>query len=183
MLQTASMIALYRVLRSHGETTEQISELAYQIAEVWLNRYPRLVRKLIGRMYMSRWWRRRMRKRALASRARRYAGDFVYRVVEGDRQEFEWGINYLECGIVKFCHTQGVDEFTSYICRIDHLLFPAIGITLHRLGTLAQGCAYCDFRFSQGCYASTLTSSAVQTQPKPEGDDLPAERMRKEPRS
>jgi hypothetical protein len=50
---------------------------------------------------------------------------------------------------VKFFHEQGADEFTPYMCFIDFLMFPAMGIALEREGTIAQGCGRCDFRFRE----------------------------------
>jgi hypothetical protein len=161
LIRTASIVALYRVLQRRGACIEQTGELVSQMAELWVRRYPAVVRKLIGRLYMSRWWRRRMCKQALASQSHRYRGDFVYEVVEGDGTEFDWGIDYLECGIVKFCHVQGADELAPYLCRMDELLFPALGITLQRRGTLAQGCPRCDFRFRCGGQASTPLSTGA----------------------
>jgi hypothetical protein len=71
----------------------------------------------------------------------------VYEVVAGERPDQAWGINYLECGVVKFFHAQGADDFAPYMCLIDFLMFPAMGVTLERQGTLANGCTHCDFRF------------------------------------
>jgi hypothetical protein len=70
--------------------------------------------------------------------------------VEGDGVRFEWGMDYTECGIVKFLHSQGADEFTPYLCLTDYALFGALGIELKRTMTLAEGCEKCDFRFRKG---------------------------------
>jgi hypothetical protein len=108
---------------------------------------PLLLRRLLGKLYMSRLWRARTERKALASQTGVYPGNFVFEVVPGDRPGIEWGINYKECGVVKFFHAQAADEFTPYMCFIDFMMFPAMGITLEREGTIAQGCTHCDFRF------------------------------------
>jgi len=146
--QMSSFLALYRVLKRHGRDVNEISDLVYEMAQAYVESYPRLARHLIGRFYMSRFNQRRQRQRALKSQERQFPGDFVVEVVEGDaKDDFAWGINYLECGVVKFFAEQDAEEFTPAMCRIDYLMFPALGIELKRTGTIAQGCSHCDFRF------------------------------------
>ena len=149
MIQSASLLALYRVLKRHGQSADEIGAVVHRMAEGWVGRYPRLVRSLLGRLYLSRFWRARTRRKAQASQARRYPGEFVYEVVEGG-PDFEWGVNYLECGVVKFFQAQDAEALTPHMCVLDYLLFPSIGIDLQRTGTLAQGCTHCDFRFRRG---------------------------------
>jgi hypothetical protein len=47
------------------------------------------------------------------------------------------------------------------MCRIDFLMFPALGITLKRSGTGAQGCDHCDFRFKWGGSAAKVKSTGL----------------------
>lgn len=145
--QMTSLLALYRVLKARGVPVEEIGALVQQMVTAHIESFPSLARQMIGRFYMSRFWRKSTRKRALESQQRQYEGNFVYEVVEGDGEGFEWGVNYLECGVVKFFHQQAADEFTPYMCLIDYLVFPAMGVDLQRQGTIANGCTHCDFRF------------------------------------
>ena len=146
--QMTSFLALYRVLQRHGREADEIGDLAYAMALAYVESYPKLARQLIGKFYMSRLNQRRQKRRADNSQIREYPGDFVTEFVAGGSEaDFAWGINYLECGVVKFFEEQDAAEFTPAMCRIDHLLFPALGIELERTGTIAQGCSHCDFRF------------------------------------
>ena len=147
--QMATLLALYRVLKKRGQPVEEIGELLYRMGEAWVEQYPKFMQQLIGRFYMSRFQRRRSQKNALRSQARVYAADFVTEVIDGDGQDFDWGVNYLECGVVKYFAKEDAEELTPYMCQIDYLLFPAIGINLVRSGTIAQGCTHCDFRFKR----------------------------------
>lgn len=150
LVKTTSVLALYNVLLRRGQTIEEIGALVHELARADLDaNFPLMLRKLAGRLMMTRFWRARARRKAAISQQREYPFNFVTEVVEGNG-EFEWGINYLECGIVKFFHEQGADEFTPYMCVIDFLVFPAVGINLHRTGTIASGCTHCDFRFKKG---------------------------------
>jgi hypothetical protein len=147
--QMISMLALYRALKERGSTVEEVGELIVWMARRWTEQFPAFARSTIGRLYMSRFWRRRMARRAAVSQQRQYAGNFVYEVVEGDGETFEWGIDYVECGVVKFFEQQAADELTPTMCQLDFFLFQALGLNLARQGTIAQGCTHCDFRFSK----------------------------------
>ena len=149
LTQVVSFLALYFVLKEEGKTTEEIGALIHRISERKVETMPRLLRSLLGRLYMSEFWRKRTQRKALLSRQKEYAGNFVYEVMDGKPGEYEWGINYLECAIVKFFHRQGADDLTPYMCYVDYILFPGMGIDLKRTGTIGQGCSQCDFRFSR----------------------------------
>ncbi len=95
---------------------------------------------------MSELFKRQLRKQARASRSSIYEYDFVYDIVPGG-EGYKWGIDYVECGIVKFFKRQGEEELAKYACILDYLMFPAIGVDLVRTGTIAEGCRRCDFRF------------------------------------
>lgn len=168
MIQSASLLALYRVLQRHGETVDEIGAVVRCMAEGWVSRYPAALRRLLGRLYLSRFWRERTRRKAQASQARRYPGEFVYEVVDGG-PDFAWGVNYLECGVVKFFQAQGAEALTPHMCVLDYLLFPSLGIDLRRTGTLAQGCTHCDFRFRRG-----RTPAGLPDQPDPSAAGGPA---------
>jgi hypothetical protein len=148
--QMTTLLAFYNVMKRHSITVEVIGEIVYQMANATVEDYPRWIRSLLGRLYMSRFWRNRTKKKALRSQQKQFEGDFVYEVVEGEGDDFEWGVNYLECGVVKYFKQQGADEFTPYMCLIDYLLFPAMGIGLQRTGTIGHGCTHCDFRYKRG---------------------------------
>jgi hypothetical protein len=152
--QMTSLLALYQVMKRHGKTVEEIGELVYEMGRARVKRFPKAFRMLLGRLYMTKFWKERTKKKALESRQKKYPGNFVYEVVEGDDKNFAWGINYLECGVVKFFRQQNADEFTPYMCLIDYLMFPDMGIELQRQGTIANGCTHCDFRFKHSTKSS-----------------------------
>jgi hypothetical protein len=147
---SASALAFYLVMKRHGKSIEETGELLYRIMEAWIRRYPRFIRRLMGCYYMSRLSQRLSRRRVSLPQERRYAGDWVFEYVEGDGETFEYGRDYVECGIVKFLHSQGADELTPYLCLTDYALFGALGIELKRTMTLAEGCEKCDFRLKKG---------------------------------
>lgn len=105
LASSVSALTVYRVIRRQGKSIGEIGRLLYQIIEAWIRRYPRLVRLMMGRYFMSRSNQRWSRQKAAISQERRYAGDWVLAHVEGDGVTFDWGMDYTECGIVKFLHS------------------------------------------------------------------------------
>jgi hypothetical protein len=87
-----------------------------------------------------------MKQRAQISQQRRYPGDWVFEVIEGDGQTFDVGMDYTECGIEKFMRRQGAANLTPYLCNLDYVTFGATGLGLVRTKTLGWGCDCCDFR-------------------------------------
>lgn len=160
LVKAASLLALYRVLQPRGITAADFGAIAAETAQHYVMRYPSWLRRLIGMLYASRWYRRRVAGFAAASQRSPYPADFVYEVVEGDGQAFDWGIDYQRCGIVHYFHAQGADELSPHMCWLDNLTYPAIGIDLVRTGTLAQGCTHCDFRFRTGAGQSSSSNSS-----------------------
>jgi hypothetical protein len=92
----------------------------------------------------------RWRAQAGESQKRRYPGDWVFTFVEGDGQEFDYGLDFTECGICKYYHAQGADELTPYLCLMDGVVSKSFGLGLVRHKTLAEGADICDFRYKAG---------------------------------
>lgn len=150
VIAAAMFLSLYKPLKAHGKPVEEIGSLVYEAVEAFYRSLPRFLPRLYGRLYFTRYTLRRARKRALGSQKRRYTGDWVFTVVEGDGEEFDWGVDYVECGICKFFHAQGADEFVPYMCQLDFLASDWFGWGLVRTMTIAQGAEKCDFRFRRG---------------------------------
>jgi hypothetical protein len=143
-------LALYHVLRRQGWSDEATGRLVYDLVDGWLRTYPGWLRRLLGRWRFSSFHLASLRKGAAASQARRYPADWVYRFVPGDGQTCDWGIDYTECGILKFYASQGAGPFVRYLCPLDVPMSQAFGLGMHRSQTLAEGASCCDFRFQRG---------------------------------
>jgi hypothetical protein len=142
---------MYRSLRERGASVEEAARLIYLGAASFFDSFPM--------RWLMRWQGRRMsgrklleqRKRAAArSQQRRYPDDWVFEFVEGDGHDFDFGVDYTECGIVKYLAREGAPELAPYLCWIDYPSFAAARLRLERTETLAQGGQRCDFRVSRG---------------------------------
>lgn len=150
LLSAALFLALYKALRAQDWAADEIGALVYEAVETTYSRVPLRLGRLYGWLGFRESSLRKAREQATASQERRYAGDWVYSVVDGDGQSFDYGLDFEECGIWKFFQGQGAEEFTPYMCQLDYIASERLGWGLVRTTTIAEGGDRCDFRFRQG---------------------------------
>lgn len=63
-------------------------------------------------------------------------------------ENFQIGLNIWSCPIVNLCKAKGVEHYASYFCTNDYATYSALGLSLNRKHTLADGYSHCDFRLS-----------------------------------
>lgn len=150
LLPTSRYLAIYRVLKRLGRTVEDAGQLIYEMSEAELKAIPWLVRRVIGYLWFSRWFLGRIKKRAIESHDRKYPGGYVLTFLEGNGQNFDYGIDYTECASCKFLSAQNALELAPYVCAVDKVASEMMGWGLSRTMTLAEGREKCDFRFKKG---------------------------------
>ena len=160
LLPTSRYLAIYRALQRQGWTVEAAGRLIYEMSEAELKAIPGLVRRVIGYLWFSPWLLRRFKKRATESQERKYPGGYVLTYVEGDGQDFDYGIDYTECASCKFLSAQDALELAPYVCAVDKVASEMLGWGLARTMTIAEGFEKCDFRFKKG------GQTRVETRPK-----------------
>jgi hypothetical protein len=143
-------LGIYKAFREHGKTVEEAGRLVYEIGEAEIKTIPGLVRRAIGILWFSRWFTRRVQKRAALSREHKYPGGYVVAFAQGDGKEFDYEFDYIECAVLDFFRQQGAAELVPYLCAIDKIASELLGWGLRRTMTLAEGGAKCDFRFKKG---------------------------------
>lgn len=149
LLMASYNLAMYRVIKARGQTTEEVGRIIYEASEATAP-LPKWLLRLYGRLKYDEDYQDYMRAQATQSQKRQYPGDWVFTFVEGDGEEFDYGLDFSECGIVKLFHAQGADELTPYMCLSDHVKSSAFNTGLVRYKTLAEGAGVCDFRFKRG---------------------------------
>lgn len=159
LISTAQFLAMYRVLGRRGVSLEEAGELIYRVCEEVMGSYPGFVLKILGGSNFSGRHIRDLRRLAGESQRRLYPGGYVYSFVEGDSEEFDYGVDYTECASVKFLEAEGAPELAPYLCLVDILYSERFGWGLMRTTTLADGDERCDFRFKRG--GATRVASSV----------------------
>ena len=102
------------------------------------------------------------RTAVLSSLEREYPGGYVLAYVEGDGQDFDYGIDYIECASCTFLSAQGAPELAPYVCAVDKVASEMLGWGLRRTMTLAQGDERCDFRFKKGAETSVMMPESLR---------------------
>ena len=160
LLPTSRWLAVYRALQKRGATVEDAGRLIYEMCEAEAKAIPGPGRLLMGWLWFSPLFLRRVRKRAAESQRRQYPGGYVFTYVEGNGRDFDWGIDYAECSSCKLLKAQNATELAPYICAVDKVSSELLGWGLTRTMTLAEGFDKCDFRFKKG------GRTCVATRPK-----------------
>jgi hypothetical protein len=162
LLISAQELAVYRAVKKHGKSPGEAWELCHQALRFRLATFPRWKRRLMRRFMFSGMVRRIVARRVRKKQKHRF-GDFEIEYVMGDGDDFDFGVNYLECGNYKFVAEHGGEEFAPYVCMSDIALSEAMGWGLTRTQTLADGCSHCNFRFTKGA-ATQISSKTPEVQ-------------------
>jgi len=162
LLITAQELAVYKAMKKHGKPPGEAWELCHEALRFRLAEIPQWKRSLLRRFMFSRLVRKIVRKRAREQEKVRF-GDFEVEYVISEGDEFDFGVNYLQCGNYAFVKTHGGEEFAPYVCMSDIALSEAMGWGLTRTQTLADGCPHCDFRFKKGA-ATQISSKTPEVQ-------------------
>ncbi len=141
--------ALYTAMRPCGFSARDVGKLVYDLAVYGMAAEPQVYRANGQRFFTPEYFAL-MQAWAQRSQQRRHAMDWVLTVFKGDGRDFDMGVDYTECGLVKYFAALGMPELAPYPCQIDFPTSRAEGTGLERTTTLASGGKVCDFRYKQG---------------------------------
>jgi len=162
LLATAQELAAYKTMANHGKSPAETWELCHQAIRLRVVKIPRWKRWLLRRLMFSSLVKAIMARRA-RQKQRGHFGDFEIEYLIGEGENFDFGVNYLQCGNHRFAMKHGGEAFAPYICMSDIALSDALGWGLKRTQTIADGCHHCDFRFKQGA-ATQISSKTPEVQ-------------------
>jgi hypothetical protein len=145
----AYYLAMFRVLSARGHNADEVGRLIFETYEVMAD-YPKWFLRIVGRFKYGEKYKEKLREAAAASQKRKYPADFVSSFIEGDGENFSYGLDITECGICKLYAAQGADRLTRYMCLSDYVISRAFNRGLVRHKTIAEGSEKCDFRFKKG---------------------------------
>lgn len=148
---SAAMLAMYQSLKVRGKSVEEVARLIYLGTSAFYGSFPfRFLLRWQGRQLFSRQRIEKRQQAAVISQQRRCPDDWVFEIVEGDGANFQFGVDYTECGIVKYLTRQGAAELAPYLCWLDYPMCEAMRVNLVRTETIAHGSDRCNFRFCRG---------------------------------
>ena len=146
LIMSYALAAYFIAMNRHGGLTpeENFKLLDDQI------RTRKLVKALMGssKNYFSEKNMESRRAWSKQTYERKYKNDWVVDVLE-KTPEYEFGLDYRECGVCKLCRDEKCPELAKYLCGLDYTLVDIMDIRLIRTMTLAEGGTKCDFRFQK----------------------------------
>ncbi len=152
LLLPSALIPLVRALIKEGLKTREIGKIIVDSAEKLYRKLPKPFRWYLRRKLISNRKIIESKKGAEWSQKRFYPMDWVYEFVDGEGEDFEYGINMTECGLLKYWKELGLEEFVPYLCLTDWVLWDILNVKTTRTTTLANGGDICDYRFYKGKY-------------------------------
>ena len=162
LLITAQELAVFKAMKKGGKTPAQAWEICHEALRLSLAKIPLWKRWLLRQLMFSSLLKKIIARRA-SQKQKVSFGDFKVEYLVGEGDNFEIGVNYLQCGNYRFAMEHGGEEFAPYICLSDIALSDALGWGLLRTQTLADGCSHCDFRFKKGA-ATQISSKTPEVQ-------------------
>ncbi len=150
LVQSAGALAFYRAMKERGRTVEEIGEVLYEGFSSYMARTPGWMVGIYTGLQSMGIRPGDLEAAAVTSQKQQYPEDWVFSYVKGDGTDFDWGVDYTECGVCKFFHAQGADELTPYLCVLDFPISKTFQMGLARTETLAMGGKRCDFRYKAG---------------------------------
>lgn len=142
-------LAVHQVLRAEGLSIEEVGKIIYDTFWAMAD-YPKWMLRVVAKLKYGDRYVRQLKASVAQTQERRFPGDWVAAFIEGDGEEFDYGLDITECGICKFYQSQGVKELAPYLCLSDYVVSDAMDRGLVRYKTLAEGSEVCDFRFKKG---------------------------------
>ena len=142
-------LAIYKTMKNKGKNAEEIWQICHALVEAMVKSIPGVFRWLARKRLFSKKEKNREMKSAGISQERQFPEDFVFKYVEGNGTDFDYGLDMTECVMCKFYSRQSAEDFLPYICKTDYVFNELFGYELIRTKTIAQGDDLCDFRFKK----------------------------------
>lgn len=146
-------VALYEPMRAQGKTAEDLGKLIYDLNGYSLAETPKEQVLAEHKRLFSPEYLQQQRDWAAWTQKRELPGNWVATFIEappGPRDadsSFDYGIEYSECGLVKFFQSQGRPELAPYVCLNDFARSKTFATGLRRTKTVAMGDGVCNFRY------------------------------------
>ena len=142
--------AYYRTMKPEGYKAADVCRMLYDLYDMEIGRIPREQHLADGKRVMSAGYQTGYTSWTYWTQKRQIPENFVAEFIVGDGEDFDYGVDYLECALEKYFEAQEVPEIAPYFCLADFQLSRVRETGLRRKGTLAQGNGRCDFRFKAG---------------------------------
>jgi len=143
------IISFFRVMRSHGKTTEEVISICCRVADDYMGSLPRFIVWMARKFAFGRLISKRMQQQAAQSRKRQHPHDFVYEYIKGDGEGFDWALEFTECAVNKFYDAQEVEELKPYCNFFDVIYSRYLNMGIDAGKTIGMGCRTCRLEYKK----------------------------------
>jgi hypothetical protein len=143
-------VAFYRAMKSQGLSATDTGRMMYDLVVMKLGMESRQEALAQGAAQFTPDYYAKMKKWCDWSQKRTYPADWVGRFIEGRGSDFDYGLDFTQCGAVLLFQKQKITEVAPYFCLIDFPRSAHLGTGLVRTKTIALGQGVCDFRYKKG---------------------------------
>ncbi len=144
------IISLYQTMKSRGKAVEDVVGVLAKASDALLKSLPAFLLRATGKLALGGLVKAFVQRSASRSQKRRYSDDFVYRVVEGDGEEFDWGLELSQCAVIKLYEAQGVEELKPWCNFFDVISSRHLGMGLDANTTIGAGSETCRLLYKRG---------------------------------
>jgi hypothetical protein len=148
LIRSVRYLALYKSMKAFGWTAMGVGEVVFEA--IFLFGEEQGFPAIPPASDLTEEFEQEMVAIADRSLERVYPGDYVYKFVQGDGIEFDYGFDFIECASYKFYADQNVVGFLPYFCYSDFAMSKIGGHGLTRMMTLSEGYSMCNHRIMQG---------------------------------
>jgi hypothetical protein len=137
------IVAMFRAMKETGKTAADVMRIWAEVADDLFSKNPGPIARLGGRMLLSKPTVKAFKKQTLISQERRYTGDWVYELLEGEGGKFDVGFEFSECAVIKFYQAMDTMELAPYCNFGDVTYSHYMGIGLDASETIGMGSDRC----------------------------------------
>ncbi len=153
----AIALAFVKVMKRVKYSKEEIAVFIYELQKEMynsaINGKMNLMRILFNALHifpLNRIYKKIIKKYEKSAQKREKTSNIQIRYVEGDRENFDYGIDILSCPICELWRKHDEIEILPYVCLFDFFKSIMTNSGLIRTMTLAEGKEKCDNRFKRG---------------------------------
>lgn len=146
----AAYAALYHPMKNKGKTAEDVGKIMYDYVVLNVSRTSEKNANDISEITFSSKALEGMEKWTEWTQKREYPSNWVCRFIRGWGDDFDFGIDYTECALVKYLTSLGVPELAPYVCVTDFPDSLCHNTGLERVKAIGYGDDICTFRYKKG---------------------------------
>lgn len=150
-------LALVKVLKRYEYSKREIASFIfdlhkelYQVAMKRKLNFMRIFFTILSTFPFNKLYKIMIKRYGTLMQHREGSSNFIFKYIEGDSKNFDYGIDILSCPISEMWQKHDVINILPYVCLFDFFKSAMSNTGLVRTMTLSEGKSKCDNRFRIG---------------------------------